>query len=96
MRKDTSYSSKKKPTRESLSSEHLCPKCKGTHIKKTKNKKQKNFTKAQNAHNSSVRLQHPPLTNGQVIETETKQRHSETKRGYEPHEFNRYLQNISP
>jgi hypothetical protein len=26
----------------------------------------------------------------------TKQRHSETKRGYEPNGFDRYLQNISP
>jgi exonuclease III len=41
------------------------------------------------------RFQHPTLTNGKVIETETKQRHSETKRGYEPNGFNRYLQNIS-
>ena len=30
-------------------------------------------------HNYSGRFQHPILTNGQVIETETKQRHSETK-----------------
>jgi hypothetical protein len=30
------------------------------------------------------------------METETKQRHSEPKRSYEPSEFNRYLQTISP
>ena len=36
-----------------------------------------------------MRFQYPTLTNGQVIETETKQRHSETNRGYEPNEFNR-------
>jgi hypothetical protein len=29
------------------------------------------------------------------METETKQRHSETKRNYEPNGFNRYVQNIS-
>jgi hypothetical protein len=66
--------------------------CKGTHIHK------RNFTKDQKTHwthqNSSERLQHSTLTNGQVIKTETK--HSETKRGYEPNGFNRYLQNIHP
>ena len=40
-------------------------------------------------------LQHPILTNGQNIERETKQRHSETNRGYELNVFNIYLQNIS-
>jgi hypothetical protein len=30
----------------------------------------------------------PTLTSGQVIETETKQRHSETHRGYKPNGFN--------
>jgi hypothetical protein len=38
----------------------------------------------------------PILINGQVTETVTKQRHRETKRGYEPNGFNRYLQNIPP
>ena len=60
-------------TRESLNSEHLCPKCKGTHIHKI------NFTKAQNTHwtphNNIGRLQYFTLTKGQVTETETKQRH---------------------
>ena len=37
-----------------------------------------------------------PLTNGQVIEIETKQRYSEPNRNYEPNAFNKYLQNISP
>ena len=36
------------------------------------------------------------LTTRQVIETESKERHSETKRDYVPNVFNRYLQNISP
>jgi hypothetical protein len=45
---------------------------------------------------NSGRIQHPTLTNGQVIETETKQRHSESNRGYEPNRFDRYLQNILP
>jgi hypothetical protein len=35
------------------------------------------------------------LNNGHVIETETKQSHSETNRGYEQNEFCRYIQNIS-
>jgi hypothetical protein len=56
------------------------------------------FTKAQNthqiSHNNSERLQHPTFTNGQVIETETKQRHRETKRGYEPNGLKRCIQNI--
>ena len=82
------------PTRESLNSEHLCPKCKSTHINK------RNFTKAQITHqlphNNSGSLQHLTLINGQVIETETKQRYSQTKIGYEPNGFNKYLQNISP
>jgi hypothetical protein len=37
------------------------------------------------------RLQHLTLINGQILETETKQRHSETNRSYEPNGFNRYL-----
>ena len=32
--------------------------------------------------------------NGQIVETETKQGHSETNRSYETNESNRYLQNI--
>jgi hypothetical protein len=80
------------PPRESLDSEHLCHKCMSTHIHK------RNFTKTQNTHwiphSNNGRFQHPTLLNGQVIEIETKQRHSEIKR--EPNGFNRYLQNISP
>jgi exonuclease III len=33
----------------------------------------------------------PTLTSAQLLETETKQRHMETKRGYETNRFNRYL-----
>jgi hypothetical protein len=36
-------------------------------------------------------FQHPTLSNGQIMETETKQRHRETNRSYEPNGFNRYL-----
>jgi hypothetical protein len=58
----------------------------------------KNFSKAQsthcNSHNNSGRLQHPTLTNGQILETETKQRHMDTNRSYEKNGFNRYLQKI--
>jgi hypothetical protein len=32
-------------------------------------------------------LQHPTLNNGQVIEKETKQRHSEINRGYDSNGF---------
>jgi exonuclease III len=32
--------------------------------------------------------------NGQIVETETKQGHSETNRSYETNRYNRYLQNI--
>jgi hypothetical protein len=48
---------------------------KGNHIHK------RNFTKAQSthctSHNNSGRLQHLTLSNQQIMETETKQRHSE-------------------
>ena len=61
----------------------------GIHIHK------RNFTKAQSthctSHNNSGRLQHPTFINGQVIETETKQRHSETNRNFEANGFNSYL-----
>jgi hypothetical protein len=43
------------------------------------------------SHNNSGRLQHPTLSNGQIIETETKQRHSEINRSYEPNGSNSYL-----
>ena len=35
-------------------------------------------------------------TNGQFMEIEIKEKHSETNRSYEPNGFNRYLENISP
>ena len=45
------------------------------------------FTTAQSthctSHTNSGRLQHPTIINGQIIETETKQRNSETNRSYE-------------
>ena len=56
--------------------------------------------KAQSTHctpyNNIGRLQHPTLRNGQNMETKTKQRHSETKRSFEPNEFYKYVQKISP
>ena len=77
-----------------LNSEHLCPKCKGIHIGK------RNFTKVQNthwiSHINSGRPYHVILINGWVVETESKQRHSDTNRSYKPNGFNRYLQNILP
>jgi hypothetical protein len=41
--------------------------------------------------NNSGRLQHPTLINGQILEIESKQKHSETSRTYETNGFNRYL-----
>ena len=46
------------------------------------------------SHNNSGRLQHPSLTNGQILETETKQRHMYSNKSYKTNGFNRYLQNI--
>jgi exonuclease III len=58
----------------------------------------RNFSKAQSTHcttqNNSGRLQHTTFTNGQIMEREPKQGHSETNRSYEINGFNRYLQNI--
>jgi hypothetical protein len=42
------------------------------------------------SHNNSWRLQHPTLINRQMLETENKQKHSETNRSFETNEFNRY------
>jgi hypothetical protein len=54
-----------------------------------------NFTKDQSihctAHKNSGRLQQPTLSKGQIMETETKQRHSETNRSYETNGFNKFL-----
>ena len=53
----------------------------------------RNLTKAQitqcTSHNNSGRLQLSTLSTRQIIETQTKQRHSESKRSYGPNEFNR-------
>ena len=63
------------PPRETLNSEHQCSKYKSTQIHK------RNFSKPQNTHwtpiNNSGRFQHTTLTNGQVIETETKERQTQ-------------------
>ena len=83
MGKHTSYSSKEKSTK--MTSQFYIHK--------------RNITKAkvthQTPHINSERCQHSSLTNGQVIETETKQRNNETNRGYESYRPNRCLQNIS-
>ena len=56
---------------------------------------QRNFTKAQSIHctpqNNSRKLQKPTISNGWIMETETKQRHNETNRSYQPNGSNRYL-----
>ena len=78
---------KKIDKRESFNSEQLCVKWKRTYIHK------RNYTKAENRHwtphNNNERLQHHILTNGQVIDRETKKRQIETNRGDETNWFNR-------
>jgi hypothetical protein len=44
--------------------------------------------------NNSGRLQHTTFINGQIMETETKQKNSETNRSYETNGLNRYLHSI--
>jgi hypothetical protein len=46
------------------------------------------------AHINSGRRQHTTFINGQIVETETKQGHSESNRSYETNGLKRYLQNI--
>jgi hypothetical protein len=64
-------------------------KCKGTHIHK------RNFTKDKSTHstphNNSGRFQHHTLSNGQILEAETKHRHSDTNRSYETNGSKRHL-----
>jgi hypothetical protein len=48
------------------------------------------------SHNISGRLQYSTLINGQVIETETKQRHSEPNRSYELNGFNISTEHFTP
>ena len=50
--------------------------------------------KAHIAPHTSGRLQHPTLTNRQILETETKERHMDTIISYETNGFNKHLQNI--
>jgi hypothetical protein len=56
--------------------------------KQTKKKQKKTLVNFKahycTTHNNSGRLQYPTLINGQILETETKQGHSETNRTYEP------------
>ena len=42
-------------------------------------------------HNNNGRFQHLTLINGQILETETEQRYSETNRSYETNGFIIYL-----
>jgi hypothetical protein len=42
-------------------------------------------------HTIEGKLQNPTLSNGQIMETQTKQRHNETNRSYDPNGLNRYL-----
>jgi hypothetical protein len=72
-----------------FNSEHLCLKCKSTHIGK------RNITKSQITHGTphmtSGTLQYPTLINGQIIETKTNQRNNEINGGYDSNGPNRYL-----
>jgi hypothetical protein len=80
---------RKNQLRRSINLEHLCSKCRGINIHK------RNFNKGQSihytSHNNSGRLQHPTFISGQIMETQTNQRHIETHRSYGPNGFNRYL-----
>jgi len=73
---------RKNPPRCALNPEYLCSKYKGTYIYK------RHYTKTQSTHctthNNSGRFQHATLINGQILETETKQRYRETNRSHEP------------
>ena len=60
----------------------------GPHSLKKRYKAQSTYC---TSHNNSGRLQHTTFINGQIVETETKQGHSETNRSYETNGFNRYL-----
>ena len=55
----------------------------------------KKFSKALStnctSHNNSGRLQHTTFINGQILETEIEQGHSETNKSYETNGFNTYL-----
>jgi hypothetical protein len=55
-------------------------------------------TRVQSTHhtpyNNSGRLQHPTLINGQIMETETEQRHSETNRSFEPNGSNIFIEHF--
>jgi exonuclease III len=91
---DTSYSSKVIFTKMNFQFLTSMFQIQGHPHSKKKNKN-KTFTKAQSTHctthNNSSRLQHHTLTNGQIMETETEQRHIETNRSSETNEFNRYI-----
>jgi hypothetical protein len=43
-------------------------------------------------HNNSGRIQHSNLSNGQILEIETEQRHSKTYTSYETNGFNWYIE----
>jgi hypothetical protein len=90
MGKDTSYSSKEKPPRESLSSEHLCSKC----IHKRKLIKLKTHIDPRTIIVGDFPIPLSPIE--QAMKQKLNKRHSETNRGYETNVFNRYLQNVLP
>jgi exonuclease III len=76
---------------------NLCSKYKGTHIhlkqtnKQTTTKKTLLKFKAQIAPHTIIVLPRSIFINGQIMETQTKYRHSENSRSYEPNGSNRYL-----
>ena len=76
-------------SRVTLNPKHLCSKYKSNHIHN------RNSTKAHSifytTHNNSGRLQHLILSNGQIMDAETEDRHGKTNRSYGQNRFNRHL-----
>ena len=94
MRKDTPYMLKKKPTKRKISILKIyAPNARAsTFVKETILK----FKAPIERHTIIVGYFNTPLSLMNRSSKHKLNRHSETKRSYEPYGFNKYLQNISP